>query len=46
MPPNKKGESSIIDSTGKEIGYVDAQGVKWKIIYDQNGKRIGRAPMQ
>lgn len=46
MPPNEKGESAIIDSTGNAIGYVDAQGVKWKIIYGQNGKPMGKVPMQ
>jgi hypothetical protein len=46
MPPNEKGESAIVDSTGNAIGYVDAQGVKWKIIYDQNGKPMGKVPMQ
>jgi YD repeat-containing protein len=46
MTPNEKGESAIVDSTGNAIGYVDAQGVKWKIIYDQNGKPMGKVPMQ
>jgi YD repeat-containing protein len=46
LPSNKNGQFSIIDSTGKKIGYVDAQGVKWKITYDQNGKPMGRVPMQ
>jgi hypothetical protein len=46
LPSNKNGQFSIIDSTGKKIGYVDAQGVKWKINYDQNGEPMGRVPMQ
>jgi hypothetical protein len=46
MPPNEKGGSAIVDSTGNAIGYVDALGRKWKIIYDQNGKPMGKVPMQ
>ena len=46
LPPNKNGQFFIIDSTGHAIGFVDAQGVKWKIIYDQNGKPMGKVPMQ
>ena len=46
MPPNEKGESAIVDSTGNAIGYVDAQGAKWKIIYGKDGRPIGKVLMQ
>jgi YD repeat-containing protein len=46
MPPNEKGESAIVDSTGNAIGYVDAQGVMWEIIYDQNRRPIGKRRIQ
>jgi hypothetical protein len=46
LPSNKNGQFFIIDSTGKKMGFVDALGRKWKIIYDQSGKPIGKRRVQ